>query len=86
MNNQITDSFVLTLTYNGKAVIFRLVTTPALQGAYEVTAINDKDFSPFLMQQAGKAWLITTEVPAEMEALQHRLSTLINAYREGQGM
>lgn len=86
MRNEIKDSFVITLTYNGKPVIFRLLTTEGHNGTYEVTALNDKDFSPFLMQQVGSAWLITTGVPPEMEALQSRISALINAYREGQGL
>ncbi len=84
MNSKIVHSFILTLTYRGKAVIFHLITTEAHKGAYEVTALNDKDFKPFLMQKTGKSWLITTPVPEDIEPLQTKLSTLINAYLEGQ--
>lgn len=77
-------SFIITLTYKGSAVIFRLVSTKEMdEHIYEVSALNETSFSPFLMQHTNGEWKITSGVPEDMQALEQKLGVMIDAYLEG---
>lgn len=77
-------SFIITLTYRDSAVIFRFVSTKEMaEHIFEVSALNETSFPPFLMQYGHGEWKITSGVPEEMQALEEKLGVMINAYLEG---
>jgi hypothetical protein len=77
-------SFIITLTYKGSAVIFRFVSTKEIaEHIFEVSALNERSFAPFVMQYNGGEWKITSGVPEDMKELEEKLGVMINAYLEG---
>lgn len=80
------ESFIITLTFKGSPVIFRFVSQPDYGNhTYEVSALNSNSFTPFLMEQQGQYWRITSPVSDEIQGLELKLSALIAAYMEGRG-
>lgn len=76
-------SFIITLTCNGTPIIFRLAAEKGLENIYEVSAINNKSYPPFLMKKQGGGWKIFTDTAAEIKLIEEKLSNMINAYLEG---
>jgi hypothetical protein len=82
--NIIMQSFIITLTYEGKPIIFRFVAEEAYAySLYEVSALNSEQFQPFLMAKRKDEWKIITEVPVSMRVLEQKLGVMIDAYLEG---
>ena len=78
------QSFIITLTYEGKPIIFRFVAEEAYAAClYEVSALNSELFQPFLIAKRKDEWRIITEVPFSMRPLEQKLGVMIDAYLEG---
>jgi len=52
--------------------------------AYEVSALNDRDFPTFYIYRKPEGWRMDTEVNDELRKLERRLAVMIDAYTEGQ--
>ncbi|MCD6062940.1 MAG: hypothetical protein K0R82_851 [Flavipsychrobacter sp.] len=79
-------SFVITFTYMGSPIIFRLVNGDNLAtSCFEVSVINNTSLPSFTMQFSNKEWKIVAPdpLPEEMLGLESKLGGMVNAYLEG---